>query len=404
MAFVVGPKNEEIFCDEFGRVKVQFVWDRYGASDEFSSCWIRVSQNWAGVAWGHIAIPRIGQEVIVSFVDGDPDQPIISGRTYPATNPPPYELPRHKTRMSIKSQTHKGKGYNELRFEDEKDQEEIYVHAQKDQNIVVNHDETTQIGNDRKENVEHDETIAIGRDRTESVGNDERVTIGRNRTHQVGQNAFLRIERNHTINIGKDKVESVGNHRKDQTTANHISDVGGHVEQTVQGHDKLSAGQSIERQTQRYKLQAGERAVIRGPGGSITLDDSGITIEGLLIRFKGTLAQNNGGIGHALPLDGHPAEGLPDGPYQEFFVLQDALTGEPLPNHPYRMRHWGKGEVEGHTDAQGRTQVVTTQDSEWLDAEAMPDPAQQFILDASYWDQPGDCPIDFQRNPIMDEG
>lgn len=187
MAIVVGPKNEEIFTDEYGRVKVQFPWDRYGNCDEYSSCWIRVSQDWAGAAWGHIAIPRIGQEVIVSYVDGDCDQPVITGRTYPAINPPPYELPKHKTRMTIKSQTHKGDGFNELRFEDEKDREEIYVHAQKNQNIVVNNDETLRIGNDRKESVEHNETIGIGRDRTESVGSNEQVAIGRDRRHQLGQ-------------------------------------------------------------------------------------------------------------------------------------------------------------------------------------------------------------------------
>ncbi|PXX11708.1 type VI secretion system secreted protein VgrG [Paraburkholderia tropica] len=137
VATVTGPPGEEIYCDEWGRVKVQFPWDRLGNNDEYSSCWIRVAQNWAGTAWGHMAIPRIGQEVIVTYVDGDCDQPLIIGRTYRATNLPPYELPRHKTRMTIKSQTHKGDGYNELRFEDEKNQEEIYVHAQKDQNVHV---------------------------------------------------------------------------------------------------------------------------------------------------------------------------------------------------------------------------------------------------------------------------
>ncbi|GAB2801931.1 type VI secretion system tip protein TssI/VgrG [Dyella kyungheensis] len=311
MAFVVGPKNEEIFCDEYGRVKIEFVWDRYGNRDEYSSCWVRVSQNWAGAAWGHMAIPRIGQEVIVSYVDGDPDQPIITGRTYPATNPPPYELPRHKTRTTIKSQTHKGDGYNELRFEDEKDQEEIFVHAQKDQNIVVNHDETTQIGHDRKENVEHDETIGIGHDRTETVGNDEQVTVGRDRRHQIGQDDFLRIERNHAITIGKDRIENVGNHRKDQTTANHLIDVGGHVEQNVQGHHKLTAGQSIERQTQRYQLQTGERVVLQGPGGSITIDGSGITIEGTVIKLKGPVQQRGPGVGNPFAIKGAPAAGKP---------------------------------------------------------------------------------------------
>ncbi|MET3654894.1 bacteriophage T4 gp5 trimerisation domain-containing protein, partial [Dyella japonica] len=194
-------------------------------------------------------------------------------------------------------------------FEDEKDQEEIYVHAQKDQNIVVNHDETTRVGRDRKENVEHDETIGIGHDRIESVGNDEQVTIGKDRRHQIGQDDALRIERNRTISVGKDRIETVGNHRKDQTTANHLIDVGGHVEQTVQGHHKLSAGQRIERQTQRYQLQAGERAVFRGPGGAITLDDSGITIEGITIKLKGPVQQGGAGARNVFAVDGHPNAG-----------------------------------------------------------------------------------------------
>ncbi|WP_156444005.1 type VI secretion system Vgr family protein, partial [Burkholderia sp. RF7-non_BP1] len=216
-ATVVGPEGEEIYTDEYGRVKVQFPWDREGKHDEHSSCWIRVAQNWAGATWGHMAIPRIGQEVIVSNLDGDPDQPIIIGRVYNRLQLPPYELPRHKTRMTIKSQTHKGEGYNELRFEDEADQEEIYVHAQKDQNIHVNHDETTFVGNDRSEQVEHDEMIAIGNDRKETVGHDEQVTIGQDRRHDIGQDDFLSIGRNHTIHTAKDRTEEVGNHRRDKT-------------------------------------------------------------------------------------------------------------------------------------------------------------------------------------------
>ncbi|VAW92917.1 VgrG protein, partial [hydrothermal vent metagenome] len=152
IAHIVGPPGEEIYCDEHGRVKVQFPWDREGQRNEHASCWIRVSQGWAGAGWGAVAIPRIGQEVIVDFLEGDPDQPIITGRTYHAANVPPYPLPANKTRMSIKSKTHKGAGFNELRFDDEKDKEEVFIHAQKDQNNVVLNDETTEIGRNRTEN------------------------------------------------------------------------------------------------------------------------------------------------------------------------------------------------------------------------------------------------------------
>ncbi|WP_081076213.1 type VI secretion system Vgr family protein [Burkholderia cepacia] len=402
-ATVVGPEGEEIYTDAYGRVKVQFPWDREGKYDEHSSCWIQVAQNWAGATWGHMAIPRIGQEVIVVNLDGDPDQPFIIGRAYNRLQLPPYELPRHKTRMTIKSQTHKGEGYNELRFEDEKDQEEIYVHAQKDQNIHVNHDETIFVGNDRSEQVEHDETIAIGNDRKETVGHDEQVTIGQDRRHDIGQDDFLTIGRNHTIHTGKDRTEEVGNHRRDKTAANHTVDIGGHLKQRVAGHAELEAGQAIRHRTKIVELRAGDVLRLRGPGGTITLDDSGITIEAITIRFKGPLQQSNVGIGHALSLDGHPVDGLPDGPYQEFFVLHDALTGNPLANHPYRLRQWGKGVIEARTDSDGRTRQITTSEAEWLDAEALPDPAQQLMLQASYWDQSSDFQIDFQRHPRPEE-
>ncbi|MBF3363358.1 type VI secretion system tip protein VgrG, partial [Pseudomonas aeruginosa] len=118
IATVVGPAGEEIHCDEWGRVKVQFPWDHEGRHDEFSTCWIRVAQNWAGADWGHMAIPRIGQEVIVDYLDGDCDQPIVTGRTYRATNRPPYALPDHKILSTIKSKEYKGSRANELRIDD----------------------------------------------------------------------------------------------------------------------------------------------------------------------------------------------------------------------------------------------------------------------------------------------
>ncbi|WP_318466919.1 type VI secretion system tip protein TssI/VgrG, partial [Photobacterium leiognathi] len=115
----------EIYCDEYGRVKVSFPWDRYANHDDKASCWLRVSQGWAGAQYGMVALPRVGHEVIVSFLDGDPDQPIITGRTYNATHQPPYSLPGNKTRTVLRTATHQGEGYNELRFEDQAGKEEI---------------------------------------------------------------------------------------------------------------------------------------------------------------------------------------------------------------------------------------------------------------------------------------
>ncbi|MGO4332496.1 MULTISPECIES: bacteriophage T4 gp5 trimerisation domain-containing protein, partial [unclassified Cupriavidus] len=180
----------------------------------------------------------------------------------------------------------------------------------------VRHDETTFVGHDRSEQVEHDETIAIGHDRKETVGNDEQVTVGQDRRHDVDQDDFLTVGRNHTIRTGKDRTEEVGNNRRDRTAANHWVEIGGHCETTVQGHDKLQAGQSIERMTARYELQAGQVARLRGPGGTITIDSSGITLKGKQLHFKGQISMQGGGAGSSLSLSSAPAPGEePDGDF-----------------------------------------------------------------------------------------
>ncbi|AEV39704.1 type VI secretion system Vgr family protein (plasmid) [Pseudovibrio sp. FO-BEG1] len=178
MAHVVGPKGEEIFCDEHGRVKVQFPWDRRGGFDDKSSCWIRVAQNWAGPMWGHMAIPRIGQEVIVDFLEGDPDQPILTGRTYHAKNQPPYKLPDHKTKMVIRSDSHKAAGYNELSFEDQGGQENIFLHAQKDQTIKVLNNRSKNVLANQVENIGANKSITVGANHQEKVGGNMNLSVG----------------------------------------------------------------------------------------------------------------------------------------------------------------------------------------------------------------------------------
>jgi len=303
MATVVGPPGEEIFCDQWGRVKVSFPWDRESNNNEFSSCWVRVSQAWAGGSWGAMAIPRIGQDVIVQYVNGDPDQPIITGRTYCGNQLPPYDLPEHKTRMTIKSQTHKGDGYNELRFEDELGRQEVFIHAERDQNNVVKHDETTQVGNDRTTQVGNDEAITIGHDRRETVGNDERVTIG--------QDDFLHVGRNQKLIIAKDRIETVGNHRQDEVTANYQIKVGGNLVQQIEGHAELEARTEIRRRTRLYDLQVAETLIIRGPGGSIRIDESGITLDSPTIRFNGTVHHTPVSATHPFAINGAPVSGNP---------------------------------------------------------------------------------------------
>ena len=176
-AIVVGPASEEIYTDKYGRVKVQFHWDRLGKSNEHSSCWVRVSQLWAGKSWGAMFVPRIGHEVIVDFLEGDPDRPIIIGRVYHAQNPVPHSLPANKTVSTIKSDSSLGGGgSNEIRFEDKKGSEQVYVHAQKDNHLVVENDRTSLIKHDRTETVVNDQTVTVQNNRGLVVTKDSRHT------------------------------------------------------------------------------------------------------------------------------------------------------------------------------------------------------------------------------------
>ncbi|POE02007.1 type VI secretion system Vgr family protein [Pectobacterium odoriferum] len=204
IATVVGPAGEEIYCDQYGRIKLQFPWDRYGASNDQSSCWVRVSQGWAGGQYGLIAIPRIGHEVIVSFLEGDPDQPIVTGRTFHATNPAPYPLPANKTRTSIRTSTHKGAGFNELRFEDQAGQEEVFIHAQKDMNTVVLNNRSTSVNVDHNENIGRDQTVVVQQNQTVSVIADQITEIQGEQTVVVKKNRSTVVEDNETLRVTND--------------------------------------------------------------------------------------------------------------------------------------------------------------------------------------------------------
>ncbi len=195
-AVVVGPSGEEIYTDQYGRVKVQFFWDRLGQKNEKSSCWIRVSQPWAGKNWGGIWIPRIGQEVVVDFLEGDPDRPLIVGRVYNEQQGVPYTLPDISTQSGFLSRSSKNGGtanFNELRFEDKMGSEEIFLQAEKDLNIIVEHDQSR--------TVQHDETVTISNDRTEQVGNNETGSIGSNRQWTISSNDQLTVSGNQTVTI-----------------------------------------------------------------------------------------------------------------------------------------------------------------------------------------------------------
>ena len=275
-AVVVGPAGEEIWTDQYGRVKVQFHWDRVGAMNEKSSCWVRVSTSWAGPQFGAIHIPRIGMEVIVDFLNGDPDYPIILGCVYNAVNMPPWSLPANATQSGILTRSSKGGApgagmgagggdANALRFEDKKGQELLWAHAEKDFLSETENDESKWVGRDRRKTVDRDEINHIGRDRTETVDRDETITvhnhrservdhnekisigdnrdedvglnetiaIGRNRTETVGLNESVTVGKNQTFNVGDNRSKSVGKNEKDSIGKNWSINVGKFKTETI---------------------------------------------------------------------------------------------------------------------------------------------------------------------------
>jgi len=244
-AVVVGPGGEEIYCDKYGRVKVQFHWDRYGKKNENSSCWIRVSNPWAGGNWGGMAIPRMGQEVIVDFLEGDPDQPIITGRVYNADQMPPYALPANATQTGIKSRSSKGGGaanFNEIRFEDKKGSEQVFLHAEKNQDIEVENDETHWTGHDRKKTIDHDETTLVKNNRTETVGVNEKIDIGANRTETVGANESITVSGNRDRTVMQNEIVTVALTRTHSVGVNEMINVGAAREVTVGGAQAVTVG------------------------------------------------------------------------------------------------------------------------------------------------------------------
>lgn len=254
-AIVVGKSGEEIWTDKYGRVKVQFHWDRKGEDNETSTCWIRVSHPMAGKNWGWISLPRIGQEVVVGFMEGDPDKPLITGRVYNAEQMPPYTLPANQTQSGIKTRSSKegaADNFNEIRFEDKKDEEELYVHAEKDYNRVVENNDTLKVGFEKKD--AGDQTIDIYNNRTTTLeeGNDA-LTV------KKGDYSVDIDKGKRTVNVKADDATTV-------STGNHSLDV--------------SAGKSTVEAAVSIELKVGSN--------SIKIDQSGITIKGIMVKIEGS--------------------------------------------------------------------------------------------------------------------
>ncbi|EEC1177141.1 type VI secretion system tip protein VgrG, partial [Salmonella enterica] len=300
-AIVTGPAGEEIFCDEHGRVRVRFHWDRYCPGNEDSSCWVRVSQAWAGAGFGNLAIPRVGQEVIVDFLNGDPDQPIIMGRTYHQDNRSPGSLPGTKTQMTIRSKTYKGSGFNELRFEDATDQEQVYIHAQKDmdtevlndRSTKVRHDHTESIGNNQKITVVKGQTVSVGtkkeggHDQTITVANNRSITVRNDQTLKVTNDRMAGISHDDGLYVKNDRRVTVGGKQEHTTTGDHISLVKGTHSLEVKGDlaRKVSGALGIKVRNE-IVLESGGKITLKVGSSFVVIHAGGVDIVGPKINLN----------------------------------------------------------------------------------------------------------------------
>jgi type VI secretion system secreted protein VgrG len=334
-ATVVGPAGEEIHTDEFGRVRVHFHWDRESKMDDNSSCWIHVAQPWGGSAYGGVNLPRIGQEVIVDFLGGDPDRPVITGRVYTNLQKVPYKLPQHKTRSAWKSDSSPGSGgFNEIMFEDLKGKELVWQQAEKNQRRLVKNDEVITIGNDRAKLVKANETETTVKNRTEVVeanrteitdinhaariganmsklvGGDEiRKTVG-NRQKAVDQNEDSVIGKNLTEKIGENMQSAIGGVLNQLVGAARSLIVGTDDQKKVGGKSAVEAGKEIFLKSgQLFVLEAGARLSIKGPGGFIDIHEGGIDIVGNLVRINsGGSPADGSGVSPTPPAAARPAQ------------------------------------------------------------------------------------------------
>jgi len=287
-ATVVGPNGEEIHTDEHGRIKVQFHWDRVGQRDEHSSCFLRVAQTWAGAGWGFMFLPRIGMEVLVDFLEGDPDRPIVVGCVYNGLNTPPYPLPDNKTRSTIRTSSSKASdGYNELRFEDAAGSEEVFLHAQKDLVEVVEHDHHTTVHHDHSTTVDANQTNSVGGNHTESVGGAQSLTVDKNRTVHVKGSQSVTIDGGRAADgVSGGKMAITGDWKVDASKT--IS---------IQAPDQITVtcgGSSIT-------MVPGKITVVAGGGAKVELDANALVqaMAGSLAKLeagKATVQANTGGL------------------------------------------------------------------------------------------------------------
>lgn len=334
-AVVVGPDGEEIWCDKYGRVKVQFFWDRYGKRDDKTSCWMRVAQPSAGKGWGTMAIPRIGQEVIVSFMEGDPDRPLITGVVYNPEQMVSYELPKEKNKTLIKTNsTPGGNGFNEIRLDDTAGKEQFFVHAQYDMDQRILHDKREIVLNDVHTTINgnlyeivaknHESKVggnfieATGKNVEEAIGENHDYIVGKNHTEKVGSNHEVEIGNSQVVSIGKNRDESIGQDVNimiggklhENVSKDHVENVG-QSSFVVSGKDRLEksgsnhivqAGQVVHVIAgQEVVIEAGMRLTLKGPGGFISIDPTGVTVQGMLVKINSGGSPGSGPGAPAVP-------------------------------------------------------------------------------------------------------
>ncbi|AUX42286.1 uncharacterized protein SOCE26_037160 [Sorangium cellulosum] len=320
-ATVVGPEGQDIHTDHLGRIKVQFHWDRRGRRDEHSSCWIRVAQAWAGAGWGHQFVPRIGMEVLVTFLGGDLDRPMVTGCVYNATHPPPFVLPNNGTRSGLRTQSSPGGGgFNEISFEDRAAHEQIFMHAQRDLDEIVRRNHTRTVGDSETLEVRGSQTDRVGAHRTAHVGGDDRHTVGQHRGVDVGGNSIVRIQGNETRSVEGALTTAVGGHAITSVEQDYSLQVGGFSSTTLGADDGRGGGVLTARgaytiaASGTLTLSSDRSIVLRCGDTTLELSAEGARIGGKAIAMAGSESVTLSGKGPSI----HLAE--------EGQILADKLT------------------------------------------------------------------------------
>lgn len=308
-ARVVGPKGESIWTDKYGRVKVKFHWDRESQGDENSSCWVRVSSAWAGQGYGGVQIPRVGDEVVVDFINGEPDRPIIIGRVYNEASMPPWALPAAATQMGFMSRSKDGSpdNANALRFEDKPGEEQFWLHAERNMDTEVENDETHDVGSNRTKTVGKDETSHIKQNRTRTVDGNETVTVGQDRSKTINGNETTTVQQNRTESVKGNETLSVDQNRDETITGNHTTTVKSNNTGTVEGNQTLTVVQDRSRTVQGNETVSVQQNRTVNVTGNQTLDVTGnrnVTVHSSEVRTVTQKQDVSIGAGRTLSITG----------------------------------------------------------------------------------------------------